>query len=375
METLGNRRVEIEWLRIIAVLLLFPFHTAMIFFSREDFYVKLSPPNPILDYIVLFLTPWHMPLLFFIAGIASFYSLQSRTTKEYIIERTKRLFIPFVFGLLTIALPQSYLAYIFRNTDKSVSDFIRFYFNNLLSDLTGYKGTFTPAHLWFILYLYIYSIISAKGIKYLLNVSQNTNIKKNLSTLISYGIILFYPIVIGTFDQLPTLGTKNPFYYFCYFIIGVFILLIHKSESVIYQKRLILICIGILTMSLYLLLIDKSFVKYSLEDILFYILRRYNAWIWVLIVYSLGEYLKRISNSVLSYLSEASYPIYLLHQTIIVIVGYTTSKCVSASSITIFLIVLIISISLTFLIYHMVVRKVAIARLLFGMKLSKSSEA
>ena len=36
----ANRRYDIDWLRIAAVLLLIPFHTARVFNVGEDFYAK-----------------------------------------------------------------------------------------------------------------------------------------------------------------------------------------------------------------------------------------------------------------------------------------------------------------------------------------------
>ena len=371
MEVSKVRREEIDWLRIIAVLLLFPFHTAMIFFSKENFYFKISPSHPILDYLILFLSPWHMPFLFFLAGISSYYALKRRTTREYIVERTKRLLTPLIFGIIFIVPPQSYIAYISKHPNSSFADFTSFYFSNLFSDLTGYTGTFTPAHLWFILYLYFYSILSVRLLNYLLN--NEKHIQTTFKSASVYLILITYPIIIGLLDQLPSISTKNPFYYYPYFLIGFLTPLCSSMETTINKHQKLLLCFGIITMAIHLYLTNSSFEKYSLGDILYYILRRYNAWLWVLLIFSTGIYFKNYTNKLLNYLTEASYPIYICHQTIIVISAYLLYKIFPAIPLLFFTICLLLSTLLTFLIYHILIRKIALFRVLFGMKTKTST--
>ena len=52
-----------------------------------------------LSYFVEYLGPWHMPLLFFLAGASTWFALSHRSGRQYAGERFKRLFIPFIaFG-------------------------------------------------------------------------------------------------------------------------------------------------------------------------------------------------------------------------------------------------------------------------------------
>ena len=77
------------------MLLLFPYHVARIFNLDEEFYVKSASLSKGLSYFVEYLGPWHMPLLFFVAGASTWFALSHRSGLQYAGERFKRLFIPF----------------------------------------------------------------------------------------------------------------------------------------------------------------------------------------------------------------------------------------------------------------------------------------
>lgn len=81
-----ERRNDLDWLRILAVLLLIPFHTARIFDTLDPFFIKNSDLSNWLTYIVIvFLNKWHMPLLFLVAGASTWYALRSRSCSKYVV--------------------------------------------------------------------------------------------------------------------------------------------------------------------------------------------------------------------------------------------------------------------------------------------------
>ncbi len=154
-----ERKYYIDNLRCMAILLLFPFHAAQIWSGGEycGFYIW-SHTNTFLYVFSTAVYPWYMALLFTIAGISCKYSLQKRTNKQFIIERTKKLLIPFFFGVLVLVPIMTYIAEVFFNgyTGSYIQQYILFFTKE--SDLTGYHGGFSPAHLWFLLYLFVISL-------------------------------------------------------------------------------------------------------------------------------------------------------------------------------------------------------------------------
>src|SRR5512134_1626183 len=62
----------IDWLRVLAVLLLFPFHVSRVFNAGEPFYIKGPELSEALNLTLGFINQWHMPLLFLLAGASTY---------------------------------------------------------------------------------------------------------------------------------------------------------------------------------------------------------------------------------------------------------------------------------------------------------------
>lgn len=127
----SNRQPGLDWLRVVGVWLLVPFHVAVIF-SPGLWYIKHPESSRVLTYgIAGMLDPWHMPLLFLLAGFASWYSLQRHTPNTFLVERVKRLLVPFVFGILLVIPIEQYFAALHHQTHTGT--FLTFW--------TGYFAT------------------------------------------------------------------------------------------------------------------------------------------------------------------------------------------------------------------------------------------
>jgi len=145
-----DRNYFIDNIRWMAILLLFPFHSLIIYNTfGEGNYIK-GPENTILSNIISSYWPWFMPLLFAVSGVSAFYALQKRTKKEFIIDRIKKLFVPLFFGILFICPFLTYFAERYHNgySGTYIQQYVLFFTKE--TNLSGYNGGFTPAHLWFI---------------------------------------------------------------------------------------------------------------------------------------------------------------------------------------------------------------------------------
>ncbi len=154
-----NRNYYLDYLRIISIVLLFPVHTFMVWNDYGQKFYVWGGDNRVLSSLIILINPWFMPILFVIAGMCARYSLEDRTTKQFIAERLKKLFVPFVSGIVLIVPFQTLFARkYYYNYKGSILDNIIYFFTHF-TDLTGYDGAFTPGQLWFILFLFIISLI------------------------------------------------------------------------------------------------------------------------------------------------------------------------------------------------------------------------
>ncbi len=225
-----NRQHNIDWLRILAVLLLIPFHTARLFDIWEINYVKNAELSDALSYLIIFIGQWHMPLLFLVAGAATWFALGHRSAGGYARERFLRLFIPLVFGVLALVPPQAYLArFQVPRYSASYLQFLPDYFT-IRGDLTGYTGLFTPAHLWFILYLFVFSLVALPLFLFL---KRDGRFIAWLARSCEKPVMLYLLAVpLGLSRALPDIGGKNPFYFIILFIYGFLLMGVKRCRIV-----------------------------------------------------------------------------------------------------------------------------------------------
>ncbi|MCJ8007098.1 acyltransferase family protein [Lederbergia wuyishanensis] len=370
----GVRRYDIDWLRNLAILLLFPFHSARVFDYWDPFYVKNDSLSWGLSWFIAITSNWFMPLLFLVAGSASWYALQRRSTSQYLKERNDRLLIPLIFGVLVIVPPQGYYALLHHSGEAgNYFSFLKGFFIDF-SDLSGYFGTFTPAHLWFILYLFVLSVIALPLFSRYMKCSKeqlnkfNHNFSKPF-VFISLIIVLFIT------QALPAPGGQNPFYFLVIFIAGFITASDSRYQEMFNRIRFkALISIAILVPThIVLMTVYPDVQKFSAMDIFIAFLRTMNMWLTLIVILGYGNKLLNFPHKAITYMNEAAFPIYIIHQSILVVVGYYIVK-LNVGIYSKFFMIMFLTLLASFLLYEFVIKRLAVTRMLFGIKVRKKDK-
>ena len=373
--TKPQRLYYIDWLRLVAVFLLFFFHTARIFDPMENFYVQNDHLSSVLYYMfIASIGPWQMSLFFLLAGASTYYALRKRSGGEYSRERFKRLLIPFVFGVLVLIPPQSYLG-LLNHSDYAKSFFTWFpnFFHLQTDDIDGYfLGGHTWGHLWFILHLFVYSLIALPLLLYFNRESGQRWAKRVVGTLTKpIVLLLLFPLLLVLIGEFPEIVGGNPLFYITFFICGFILMSDPRFIDTVDKRKLILLLLGVVPFAGIIIVSATNSWPVDMpgwaNDILDGYVDGFVPWYVILAMLAYGRRLLNFTNRFLKYFAEGAYPLYILHQTVIVIIGFFVVQWgfgVGAK----YAIIVALSFAGSVLVYDILVKRTKITRFLFGMK-------
>lgn len=348
------RKHYIDNLRNITILLLFPVHTFMIWNDfGSGFYIWLGE-NKILSTLIVLVNPWFMPILFVLAGMSARYALQLRTVKEFAVQRFHKLLLPFISGMILLVPFQTLYARKFF--DKYNGGFLENwkYFFTHLTDFSGYDGAFTPGHLWFILFLFLISMFALL----LFRVLPYEKLSDKVEKVPSFGILLlFIPIwlmyYLGNFGGF-SLGKNLALYLNGYYVLSNDLVMEKLEKNIRWLAGLC--AVG--TVALVVLYYNFSYYG----DLWI----NYIGWNSILVLLVLAKRFWNKRTWFTEYFNQASYPIYILHQSILVGLAYYIIQ-VSSSTLAQVIGICVGSFGVTVLAYHLI-RLVPVVRKLVGIK-------
>ncbi|MFX1338714.1 MAG: acyltransferase family protein [Promethearchaeota archaeon] len=371
-----ERSYELDWLRIIATILIFFFHCARAF-NYGDWEIKNNKKDLGLSLFIYYVDFWVIPLFFIIAGMGTFYALRVRKGNEYAKERFKRLMIPLIFAMFTHAALQVYIARVTHGDFQG--SFIDFYLYHYFNGI--YMGPSNPetgnfnlfgGHLWYLFFLFFYSLILLKLFQYLRKEENSEKLKKWGAFFKKPGALFLLVIPIFIVEEvttplgLPEQGGYQVFTYIVIFLYGFLLVSNDEFRQAIERHGIPSLIIAIVL--LIIVGIEEWTGIYSLEP-LSGLLQNLCGWCWVIAVIYLGRKFLYFYHKSLKFLNEIVLPFYILHQSVIIVVDFY----VLGLDLTIPVKYLIIC-SVSFVIIMgliLIIRKVNVLRFLFGMRLIK----
>ncbi|WP_426671524.1 acyltransferase family protein [Mucilaginibacter sp. McL0603] len=381
MET-SQRQTYLDWLRIISILGVLFFHSAMPYVAEDGWHIKNHETSNLMMESNHFLHLFRMPLLFFISGTVSFYMMQRRSTLSFIGLRFRRLFIPLLVGIFIIVPPQIYMERLAHGYQGSFLD----WYPSVFKFVPYPKGgSFSWHHLWFIAYLFIYDLIFAPMFAWLIS-PKSDGFKEKLAALAKgkWVYLLMLPGIIWFALLSQDLPETNDlihdgcyFVYWLLFLLAGFIFILQpKLMDSLERNRRFALTIGFLSLMMWEYMrwnkVEPGYINWPFHDgvfnYLFIALRPTIAWGWVLALVGYGKHYLNRTHKILNYLNQAVYPFYILHQTVIVLIVYYIVQVPNESILSKYIYTVGITFFVSVLIYHLLIRPYALTRFLFGMK-------
>jgi hypothetical protein len=208
--TSSLRRYDLDWLRVLAIVSIFVFHSGR-FFDLMDWHVKSAAVYAPAQAWINFLAGWLMPLIFIISGASLFYTVGKVGCLGFIRDKVLRLLVPLLFGVFTYAAVGVYLE---RRTHAEFSgSFIEFY-PHYFDGMYGFGGNFAwmGLYLWYLLVLSVFSL-AFMPLFYLLKGVGRGLLNKVGDFLAAPGLVLVLVLPVALLSAIlepgSTLGQRN----------------------------------------------------------------------------------------------------------------------------------------------------------------------
>ena len=377
------------------------FHAARIF-DTLPWYVKNYPTSELFTVAVGFAALWGMPLMFVIAGMGIWFSLRSRSTKTFSIERVRRLLVPLVFGVLVIVPPMVWTnlranpAY-----DESFWQFLGRFFD-FRFDLTNFPllvrddaGLFQLGNLWFLLVLLVFTLLLLPVIWCLRRphglrvIDWLADKSKHLWLIAAAG--LPFSVLDAAFGTEAGLGGWSRYSYAVFLLYGYLLATDRRFGQALHKHRKSALVLGSLTFIvvgvLFKLGLDRAgvdpLIDHDFSSLAMRLTKGVSGWLWVVAILGFAAGFRsgtRASQKVAAgptvldrfarYAGEAVLPFYVLHQIVTVLIGFYIVDW-PVGAVPKYLLICLLSLAAILTIYEVFVRRARVTRFLFGMRLRR----
>lgn len=371
-----QRRYDLDWLRVLAILGIFIFHCTR-FFDTDDWAIKNQTTYMFVNVWKQYTNIWGMPLILIISGASVFYALGKFSPGKYIKGIVLRLFVPLVVGMFTHIAFQVYLERLHKGEfSGSFFEFYPHYFDGMYA--FGGNFAWMGLHLWYLEILLILSLLFLPLFLFFKKNGVGRHLLKTLGDVLAFpgGVLLFVlPVLLllGNLDEATwgnrDMGGWSVVIYPCFFIAGFVIVSHERLQAHIQRMRWLYLGLGMLSAAAYLFFeFQLRYPQfYSLGEKLVDPLLSLSVWCWLLAVFGFGMKRLNFSSPLLKYANEAVLPFYILHQSMIVTLGYFVVQWAIPGLLK-FLFILSVSFLISMGLYEFLVRRFDLLRFLFGMK-------
>ncbi len=332
-ERAPGRYADIDFVRVMAILLLHLFHTGMMF-NPWPWHMK---NGELLSSLVI---PWEvlhafrMPLLMVVAGAGTAWALGRRSLGSFARERSLRLLLPLFVGIFVLVPPQIYIerslqgvchpTYLDSLPDAAFQGSFWEFYPSVFRMVSYPAGNTSWHHLWFVAYLFTYCILALPLFAWLRRPSglralalAEAWLAKGVRLYLLFIPLFLAQVLLRRFPQTGDLlhDARILTYFGLLFLLGHLLARCPALMDRAVSLRGTSLGLGLLLLAG---LLPTGDFPFPFEHLAVY------GCVWLMILAILGYARKHITQRRpwLAYAQELAYPFYILHQTVIVLVGY-----------------------------------------------------
>jgi hypothetical protein len=323
-----------------------------------------------------------LPLLFFIAGVGTHFSLAKRSIGAFAGERTLRLLIPLAFAMFFTIPFQVYFEWL--QEGRITGSYAKFY-PQVWNLVPFPEGAFTWSHMWFVVYLYVFTILLLP-IFALFKIKFLERVRRRIANAFSNPLaaaLLFVPLSACYFtlfarwpEQLSLVDDWFVFVFSLIFVVyGYMAGASEKFWNTCQRYRYAFLTVAAICIAFlyYRFWWDDQVPKKNGQALYLYgTLNAVHIWFLILAILGFAKQHLNIRTKFLVFANEAVYPFYILHQTIIVAAGYYIVQLPMGIAPKLIILVLVTFVSLVG-IYRYLIRPFVITRILYGLKARKKT--
>lgn len=331
----AERRFDLDWLRIIAFGLLIFYHVGM-YYVTWDFHIKSPNASSTIEPLMLLTSPWRLTLLFVVSGAATHFILMRRSAGQFARERSKRLLWPLLFAMLVVVPPQSYYEVIQKGGYSL--DYLDFWLRYLKADHTFCKDGKcldlpTWNHMWFVAYLWVYAMLLALMLRFAPTLPDRIT-RAGESWLRGWRLLLL-PAAYVTLtrwtllDAFPsthnlTWDWLNHATFLPAFLFGV--LFLHSDAISVNIRALRWRALAFAVLSYVFLIAYFTYYDEIVPPVWLRYFQRavwaLNQWTAIIAAFGFAQVLLNRDGQARRYLTGAVFPLYLFHQTLIIVFAW-----------------------------------------------------
>lgn len=387
----STRFHALDALRVIAFGVLILYHIGMYYVLEWGWHIKSEQPQAWLQDVMILTNQWRMSLLFLISSMV-LTALLTRIEPQpllflkwsgvLIAQRTQRLLIPLLFGMFVIVAPQVYIEWTVNGIiDTSFTQFYIEYINpntQWLAERHSDIGLLTWNHLWFLPYLWVYSILLILLFPVMAQLRKLQIGMITFAFASSTAMVAIWLMLRNTYPTTHDL--LNDWYshakYFLVMLVGAVIILQPKLWEALERTRYVSMLVALCMYSL--IIADRHDMFGPVGDWMtefwwFKVMVGYivvlNHWAWLAAILGFGKRYLSKPMAWVNYLNGGVLPYYMMHQTLIVVAAYILHFIGLPVSIQ-FVLILLFTLLGCALTYELAKRNV-VTRVLFGLKVKR----